>query len=168
VHRDRGTKPSSDIGRRGTARKDFRKLSERSKPIRPWIESEEANMLGKTNATANIAVKDLPSAKKFYEGTLGLTEIDAEGDEVIVMKCGDTLINVYRSQFAGTNKATAVTWAVGDEIDRIVKALKDKGVVFERYDMPGTKLEGDIHVGYGMKVAWFKDPDGNILNLIDQ
>ena len=34
--------------------------------------------------------------------------------------------------------------------------------------MPGTTLEGDIHVGYGMKVAWFKDPDGNILNLIDQ
>jgi hypothetical protein len=41
-------------------------------------------------------------------------------------------------------------------------------VTFEHYDMPGTKLEGDIHVGYGMKVAWFKDPDGNILNLIDQ
>ena len=43
---------------------------------------------------------------------------------MIVMKSGDTLINVYRSQFAGTNKATAVTWTVGDEIDRIVKALK--------------------------------------------
>jgi catechol 2,3-dioxygenase-like lactoylglutathione lyase family enzyme len=125
-------------------------------------------MLGKTNATANIAVKDLPTAKKFYEDTLGLTQVHAEGDEVIVMKSGDTLINVYRSQFAGTNKATAVTWAVGEEIGRIVKALKDKGVAFEHYDMPGTTLEGDIHVGYGMKVAWFKDPDGNILNLIDQ
>jgi catechol 2,3-dioxygenase-like lactoylglutathione lyase family enzyme len=125
-------------------------------------------MLGKTNATANIAVKDLATAKKFYEGTLGLKQVDAEGDEVIVMKSGDTLINVYRSQYAGTNKATAVTWAVGDEIGRIVKALKDKGVTFEHYDMPGTKLEGGIHVGYGMKVAWFKDPDGNILNLIDQ
>jgi uncharacterized protein YqgV (UPF0045/DUF77 family) len=61
-----------------------------------------------------------------------------------------------------------VTWAVGDEIDRIVKTLKAKGVTFEHYDMPGTTLEGDIHVGHGMKVAWFKDPDGNILNLIDQ
>jgi catechol 2,3-dioxygenase-like lactoylglutathione lyase family enzyme len=125
-------------------------------------------MLGKMNATANIAVKDLPTAKKFYEETLGLTQVDAEGDEVIVMKSGDTLINVYRSQFAGTNKATTVTWAVGDKIDSIVKALKGKGVAFEHYDMPGTKLEGDIHVGYGMKVAWFKDPDGNIMNLIDQ
>jgi catechol 2,3-dioxygenase-like lactoylglutathione lyase family enzyme len=125
-------------------------------------------MLGNINAAANIAVKDLPTAKKFYEDTLGLTQVHAEGEEVIVMKSGDTLINVYRSQFAGTNKATAVTWAVGDEIGRIVKALRDKGVAFEHYDMPGTTLEGDIHVGYGMKVAWFKDPDGNILNLIDQ
>ena len=95
-------------------------------------------MLGNTNATANIAVKDLATAKKFYEGTLGLKQVDAEGDEVIVMKSGDTLINVYRSQFAGTNKATAVTWTVGDEIGSIVKALKDKGVAFEHYDMPGT------------------------------
>jgi catechol 2,3-dioxygenase-like lactoylglutathione lyase family enzyme len=130
--------------------------------------SQEAKMLGKTNATANIAVKDLAVARKFYEGTLGLAPVHEEGEEVIVYKSGDTLVNVYRSQFAGTNKATAVTWAVGDEIDRIVKALKDKGVTFEHYDMPGTKLEGDIHVGYGMKVAWFKDPDGNILNVMDQ
>ena len=101
-------------------------------------------MLGKFNAAANIAVKDLTVAKKFYEGTLGLNQVDAEGDEVIVMKTGDTLINVYRSQFAGTNKATAVTWAVGDQIDRIVEALKDKGVSFEHYDMPDTKLEGDL------------------------
>jgi catechol 2,3-dioxygenase-like lactoylglutathione lyase family enzyme len=125
-------------------------------------------MLGKTDAVANVAVKDLAVAKRFYEGTLGLTQVDAEGDEVIVMKSGDTLINVYRSEFAGTNKATSVTWTVGDEIDRIVKALKAKNVPFEHYDMPGIKLEGDIHVGYGMKVAWFKDPDGNILNLIDR
>lgn len=125
-------------------------------------------MLGKTNATANIAVRDLAVARTFYEDTLGLAQVDAEGDEVIVMKSGDTLINVYRSEFAGTNKATAVTWTVGDEIGRIVKALKAKGVSFEHYDMPGIKLEGDLHVGYGMQVAWFKDPDGNILNLIDR
>ncbi|MDQ2632343.1 MAG: VOC family protein [Pseudomonadota bacterium] len=125
-------------------------------------------MLGKTNATANIAVRDLAIAREFYAGTLGLAQVDAEGDEVIVMKSGDTLINVYRSQFAGTNKANALTWTVGDEIDRIVNHLKTKGVAFEHYDMPGITLEGDLHVGYGMKVAWFKDPDGNILNLIDR
>ncbi|TIP40715.1 VOC family protein [Mesorhizobium sp.] len=125
-------------------------------------------MLANSNATADLAVRDLARAKAFYEDVLGLTEVHNEGDELIVYKCGDTSINVYRSQFAGTNKATAVTWMVGDEIDNTVKALKSKGVVFEHYDMPGLTLEGDIHVGHGMKVAWFKDPDGNILNLVDR
>ncbi|TIQ85574.1 MAG: VOC family protein [Mesorhizobium sp.] len=124
-------------------------------------------MLANSNATANLAVRDLARAKAFYERTLGLKEVHNEGGELIVYKCGATSINVYRSEFAGTNKATAVTWMVGDEIDNTVKALKSKGVVFEHYDMPGLTLEGDIHVGHGMKVAWFKDPDGNILNLVD-
>ncbi|RUU12603.1 VOC family protein [Mesorhizobium sp. USDA-HM6] len=123
-------------------------------------------MLENSNATANLAVKDLAKAKAFYEGTLGLSQVDDMDGELIVYKSGDTLINVYHSQFAGTNKATAATWAVGDQIEPIVKALKSKGVTFEHYDMPGLSLEGDIHVGSGMKVAWFKDPDGNILNLV--
>ncbi|MER8499898.1 MULTISPECIES: VOC family protein [unclassified Mesorhizobium] len=125
-------------------------------------------MLANSNATANLAVKDLAKARAFYEGTLGLKEVHNEGGELIVYESGDTAINVYRSNFAGTNKATAVTWTVGDELGKIVKALKSKGVAFEHYDMPGLALEGDVHVGQGMKVAWFKDPDGNILNLVDR
>lgn len=89
-------------------------------------------------------------------------------DDLVVLKSGETVLVVYRSEFAGTNKATSVTWAVGPEIDNIVKDLREKGVSFEHYDMPGTTLDGDIHVGHGMKVAWFRDPDGNILNVIDQ
>jgi catechol 2,3-dioxygenase-like lactoylglutathione lyase family enzyme len=125
-------------------------------------------MLANSNATANLAVKDLARAKAFYEGTLGLKQVHDEGGELIVYESGDTILNVCHSQFAGTNKATAVTWMVGDEIGNIVKALKSKGVAFEHYDMPGVTLEGDVHVGHGMKVALFKDPDGNILNLVDK
>ncbi|RWB27849.1 MAG: VOC family protein [Mesorhizobium sp.] len=125
-------------------------------------------MLANSNATANLAVKDLAKAKAFYEDVLGLTEVHNEGGELIVYKSGDTSINVYHSKFAGTNKATAVTWMVGDEIGNIVNSLKSKGVAFEHYEMPGLTMEGDVHVGYGMKVAWFKDPDGNILNLVDR
>ncbi|ADV09308.1 MULTISPECIES: VOC family protein [Mesorhizobium] len=125
-------------------------------------------MLANSNATANLAVSDLAKAKAFYEGTLGLKQVQDEGGELIVYKSGDTTLNVYHSQFAGTNKATAVTWMVGDEIGNIVKELKSKGVAFQHYQMPGLTLEGDLHVGYGMKVAWFKDPDGNILNLVDR
>ncbi|MER8964998.1 VOC family protein [Mesorhizobium sp. M0159] len=125
-------------------------------------------MLANSNATANLAVKDLAKARAFYEGVLGLKEVHNEGGELIVYKSGETSINVYRSNFAGTNKATAVTWTVGDELGKIVEALTSKGVTFEHYDMPGLTLEGDVHVGQGMKVAWFKDPDGNILNLVDR
>ena len=75
---------------------------------------------------------------------------------------------MYESQFAGTNKATAATWMVGDEIESIVKTLKSKGVPFEHYDMPNMKRQGDIHVAGNMKVAWFKDPDGNILNVVNR
>ncbi|MBZ9813223.1 VOC family protein [Mesorhizobium sp. CA7] len=123
-------------------------------------------MLENSNVTANLAVKDIAKARAFYEGTLGLSQVDDMDGELIVYKSGDTLLNVYRSQFAGTNKATAATWAVGDRIESIVKSLRSKGITFEHYDMPGLSLEGDIHVGSGMKVAWFKDPDGNILNLV--
>jgi catechol 2,3-dioxygenase-like lactoylglutathione lyase family enzyme len=125
-------------------------------------------MLGNRNATANIAVKDLAKAGAFYENTLGLKPVGREGEEVIVFASGDTLINVYHSEFAGTNKATAVTWAVGDDIGKLVKALEDKGVAFEHYEWPGVTMDGHIHVMGDMKVAWFKDPDGNILNLINQ
>ncbi|SOD23058.1 Catechol 2,3-dioxygenase [Variovorax sp. YR752] len=124
-------------------------------------------MLGNINAVANLAVKDLAVARRFYEDTLGLSQVDAEGDEVIVYRSGNTRINVYRSQFAGTNQATAVTWQVGEDIERLAAALKAKGVRFEHYEMPDTKLVGDLHVMGDMKVAWFKDPDGNILNLIN-
>lgn len=124
-------------------------------------------MLSDKDAAANIAVKDLRVAKKFYEDTLGLKQAGAEGDELVVYKSGNTMLNVYRSQYAGTNKATAVTWTVGDDVEGIVRALRAKGVVFEHYDMPDMKREGDLHVAGDMKIAWFKDPDGNILNIIN-
>ena len=123
-------------------------------------------MLENQDAVATLAVKDLDAAKKFYEGTLGLKPVASEDDEVIVFQSGKSKINVYRSQYAGTNKATALTWTV-DDVDKTVRELKAKGVRFEHYDMPGMKLEGDVHVSGHMKVAWFKDPDGNILNVIN-
>ena len=122
-------------------------------------------MLGSKDAVANVAVKNLETARKFYEGTLGLKKVGAEDDELIVFKSGNTTLNVYRSKYAGTNKATAVTWAVGD-VEGAVRELKAKGVEFEHYDMPDVTLQGDIHVAGDFKVAWFKDPDGNILNIV--
>jgi len=125
-------------------------------------------MLNQHDATANVAVKDLARAKAFYATTLGLQQVDAEGEEVAIFKSGHSNLNVYRSEFAGTNQATSVTWSVPD-IEDTVKTLKAKGVKFEHYDdMPGLERDGDIYESDGMKVAWFKDPDGNILNLVSR
>ena len=123
-------------------------------------------MLDQWDAIANVAVKDLDTARRFYEQTLGLVPVHNEGGELIVYRSGKTVLNVYRSQFAGTNQATAVTWSVGDQLDAVVRQLKERGVRFEHYELPGLKREGDVHVGGDMKVAWFKDPDGNILNVV--
>ena len=123
-------------------------------------------MLGKADATPMIAVTDLDRAKDFYENKLGLTAEDEWGNEGVTLKSGDTLVNVYRSEYAGTNKATALNFDVED-IGSEVADLKSKGVMFEHYDLPGLKQEGDIYTAEGMKTAWFKDPDGNILSLIE-
>jgi predicted enzyme related to lactoylglutathione lyase len=125
-------------------------------------------MLGDKSASAVIAVKDMEIAMKFYEGTLGLTKTDMSDPSGTMYKSGDSMIFVYPSEYAGTNKATALAWGVGDDLDKIIEDLKAKGVTFEHYDMPGMKVEGDVHVMGEMKAAWFKDPDGNILNLVNQ
>jgi catechol 2,3-dioxygenase-like lactoylglutathione lyase family enzyme len=130
------------------------------------VRSNVAGMLSEADAVANLAVKDMARARQFYEGTLGFEAVAREGDELISYRSGSTRFNVYRSDFAGTNKATALTWAVGDRIEAAVDALAAKGIAFEHYDLPGMRRDGDIHVAGDMKVAWFKDPDGNILNLV--
>jgi len=123
-------------------------------------------MLGKADATPMIAVKDLDRARKFYEETLGLKTEDELGGEGVTLKSGDTVVNVYKSEYAGTNKATALNFDV-DDIEAEVRELKGKGVFFEHYDLPGLEQRGDLYVAEGMKTAWFKDPDGNILSLIE-
>ena len=123
-------------------------------------------MLRDNTPMATLAVKSLATAKSFYEGKLGLQPEHEGGDGTVVYRSGGSMFLVYESQFAGTNRATAATWSVGDDVDEIVSQLKAKGIAFEHYDLPGVKHEGELHVADGMKAAWFKDPDGNILALV--
>ena len=124
-------------------------------------------MLGKADATPMIAVKDLDRARKFYEETLGLAAKQEMEGEVLTVQSGSTPITVYRSEFAGTNKATALTFQV-DDLQSEVQELKEKGIFFEKYDLEGLTPKGDFFEGEGgFKTAWFKDPDGNILSLIE-
>jgi len=125
-------------------------------------------MLGGKDAAATIAVSDLQRARHFYENTLGLALVQ-EQPGGILYKSGNSVVLVYPSGYAGTNQATAASWAVGDDLDAIVGELRAKGVSFEHYDdLPDTTREGDVHIADDFKAVWFKDPDGNILNLVNQ
>jgi catechol 2,3-dioxygenase-like lactoylglutathione lyase family enzyme len=121
-------------------------------------------MLGTADIQPMLPVKDLAKAERFYTETLGLKKVEDQPGVVVVYQSGDTRVSVYRSEFAGTNRGTAALWTVQD-IDATVKELKSKGVSFEHYDLPGLKVQGDVHVADGFKVAWFKDPAGNILSI---
>lgn len=122
-------------------------------------------MLSDHPVYVTIATADMDRARAFYEGTLGFS-VDSEGAEGGVhYRSGNTRFYLYPSQFAGHAQHTLASWAV-DDIDVEVGDLTDKGVTFERYDLPGLKTDerGIAELG-GARAAWFKDPDGNILNI---
>jgi catechol 2,3-dioxygenase-like lactoylglutathione lyase family enzyme len=134
----------------------------------PPIAGYAFSMLGDKSAFAIVAVKDLHKAADFYGQTLGMQELSRQGEEAITYKTGNTMLHVYRSQYAGTNKANAVVFSVGNDLEMIVDKLNTQGVRFEHYDMPGITRKGDIHMAGDLKLAWFKDLDGNLLHLISR
>ncbi|HVS30549.1 MAG TPA: VOC family protein [Thermoanaerobaculia bacterium] len=122
-------------------------------------------MLSDSDVLATIAVKDLTTAGKFYEETLGLKPAGNDEPGVMSFRSGRSTVIVYQSRFAGTNQATSATWVVPDA-EPVVLALSTKGVKFEHYDLPGLTRQGDLHIAGSFKGAWLKDPDGNILHIV--
>jgi catechol 2,3-dioxygenase-like lactoylglutathione lyase family enzyme len=126
---------------------------------------KECEMLSNATVQPMLPVKDMERAGKFYEKTLGLKRVGGEPDTAFVYQSGDSTLCVYRSEFAGTNQGTAALWEVED-VEGTVEELKAKGVTFEHYDdLPGLTRKGDIHLAGDFRVAWFKDPAGNILSV---
>lgn len=121
-------------------------------------------MLKEFDSAAIVAVRDMDRSREFYARILGLNEISGD-DSVATFSTGKTVLVVYKSDFAGTNKANAVVWGVGAQMTGIVADLIDKGVVFEHYPEMGMAYADGIHASGNFKAAWFKDPDGNILHL---
>lgn len=120
--------------------------------------------LGDSDAMATVAVADLDRARRFYQDVLGLEAVGGEEMGVAVFRTGRSRLLVYPSEFAGTNRATSVTWGVGSGFDAIIAALEEAGVTFEHYDV-GMERRGNVYVAESFKAAWFKDPDGNILHV---
>jgi predicted enzyme related to lactoylglutathione lyase len=106
------------------------------------------NMLGSKPAIATIAVKDLNTGRKFYEVVLGLKPFGpTDSSEVVKYDAGTSGLLVYRSQYAGTNKATATTWIVGEDVEGTAETLKSNGVTFEHYELP-PRLYGEGRCPY--------------------
>lgn len=123
-------------------------------------------MLGEGTVTATIAVKDIAAGKAFYGETIGLQQ-ENENPGGVTFACGaGSKLFVYQSAYAGTNQATCAAWKVAD-VEATVNELKSKGIAFEQYDELGPDMtrDGDIHMMGPEKIAWFKDPDGNILSV---
>ena len=125
-------------------------------------------MLNNSKVTANIPVSDLARARNFYADTLGLTpKEELPGDVLVYRTAGGTDFQLYRTDYAGQAGHTIAQWHVAD-IESEVRELKDKGVTFETYDLPGVQWDGEIASMEGMgRAAWFKDSEGNTM-CIDQ
>ena len=125
-------------------------------------------MLSELPFFANIPVADLDRARAFYEGVLGLHpwRIDERIHEV-VYEAGPARFAVYVSAGAGKSEHTIGTFLVQD-MDPIVAGLRQRGVAFIDYDLPGLKTEDGI-ASFGFdRVAWFRDPDSNLLALTQE
>jgi catechol 2,3-dioxygenase-like lactoylglutathione lyase family enzyme len=121
-------------------------------------------MVNLTKVHPTLPVTDLKRAKKFYSETLGLKLTD-EGEVPghLAYDAGDgTFLMVYARPTPPTSDATSAAFAV-DNVEAVVKELKNRGVTFEVYDMPGVEWNDVVATMGNMKGAWFKDPDGNIL-----
>jgi catechol 2,3-dioxygenase-like lactoylglutathione lyase family enzyme len=117
-------------------------------------------------AAATLPASDMARARGFYEGTLGLGAVE-ENAGGVMYQAGSGMVFLYASEFAGTNQATAATFEV-DDIEATAEELRGKGVTFEEYDMPQLKTENGIADLEGDRGAWFKDPEGNIISLIQR
>ena len=125
-------------------------------------------MFANTKATSSFAVDDVDAAKRFYGETLGLgtTDLSEEHGLISIQLAGDRQVLVYRKDDFVPATYTVLNFEV-DDADDAVDELTAKGVTFERYDGFGQDEKG-IARGPGPQVAWFKDPAGNILSVLEQ
>ena len=121
-------------------------------------------MLADAPLTAVIPASDIERAKHFYGDTLGLKLID-DRKEVVLFESGDTRFHVYRTPSGGQAAHTLAGWTVED-LDAEMTELRGRGVTFEEYDLPGLKTVNGVVEDSGMRGAWFKDSEGNILSVV--
>jgi predicted enzyme related to lactoylglutathione lyase len=121
-------------------------------------------MLANAMVAATLPAVDLKRARRFYEGILGLKIVMEDPSPGIMVQCGKgTVLYVYE-RAATKADHTVASFAV-DDVDAEMKELQKKGIKFEEYNMPGLKTVHGVATVGGMKAAWFKDTEGNILSI---
>jgi predicted enzyme related to lactoylglutathione lyase len=126
-------------------------------------------MFTESKATSSFAVNDVGAARDFYEGTLGLrVEVLDEEHGVTRLKLGGGgEVLMYLSADMRPPSYTILNFEV-DDIDQAVDGLTQRGVSFERYDGFTQDDKGIVREGPGPRIAWFKDPSGNVLAVLQQ
>jgi catechol 2,3-dioxygenase-like lactoylglutathione lyase family enzyme len=127
--------------------------------------AKEAVMFENTRAFSGFSVDDVPEARKFYSETLGL-RVSEEYGMLSLHIAGERDILVYPKPDHTPATFTILNFPV-DDIEKAVDELAERGVRFERYDDSNTDEKG-IYRGQGPLIAWFKDPSGNILSVLQQ
>ncbi|MGA9510847.1 MAG: VOC family protein [Candidatus Sulfotelmatobacter sp.] len=119
-------------------------------------------MLGSTNIVAFVPTKDAVKARAFYEGVLGLRFVKDDGF-ALVMSANGIMVRISKAEFTPA-QFTILGWQVAD-IEKKAAELQAKGIQFERFGFFEQDQLGIWTAPTGDKVAWFKDPDGNILSI---
>ena len=124
-------------------------------------------MLRESKAFSGFSAGDIPKAKEFYAGTLGL-EVSESHDILTLHLAGENNVIIYPKPNHVPATFTVLNFPV-DDLDFAVDELTKRGVQFEHYDLPGIKTDekGIRRGGNGPTAAWFKDPAGNILSVIE-
>ncbi|MFD8643474.1 VOC family protein [Streptomyces zaomyceticus] len=127
-------------------------------------------MFGETSAFSGFSVDDLDAARRFYGETLGL-KVDEEGQDDMRMLsltlAGGARIFVYPKDDHAPATFTILNFSV-DDIDRAVDELTGRGVTLERYEGFEADAKGIVRVEGGPAIAWFTDPAGNVLSVLQE
>jgi len=124
-------------------------------------------MLRDSNAFSGFSANDIPKAKEFYGGTLGLKVSESNGLLTLHLAGGNNVL-IYPKPNHTPATFTVLNFPL-DDVDQAVDELTKRGVRFEIYDLPDIKTDKKgIMRGNGPTIAWFKDPSGNILSVIEQ
>jgi catechol 2,3-dioxygenase-like lactoylglutathione lyase family enzyme len=124
-------------------------------------------MLPGRRVHTTLPVSDLEGSRRFYEGVLGFAPADVSPGGVTYESGDGTTFLVFPSSGRAAGTHTQMGFTVPD-IEAEVRELKERGVTFETYDMAGFDAAASIASLPGLRTAWFKDPDGNLLGLVQR